>query len=128
MNKYFNKAIIGNGNILACLDEKAELIRLYYPYIDYYQNIDRYSMGFVYPGANKVYWFRDADLINQYYDGNIIYTKMHYNDVDVFIRDYCLIDKNIVVRKIKFNQKLNLFVYSKLNSSPNKLVSRNVRF
>ena len=35
MNKYFNSAIIGNGKALACLDEKAELIRLYYPNIDY---------------------------------------------------------------------------------------------
>ena len=38
MNKYFNRAIIGNGKILACLDDKAELIRLFYPNIDYYQN------------------------------------------------------------------------------------------
>ncbi len=128
MNKYFNKAVIGNGNILGCLDEKAELIRLYFPHIDYFQNVDKYSLGFVYPNSNKVFWFRDANLINQYYDGNIIYTKMRYNDVDIFIRDYSLIEKNVIVRKIKFNQELNLLVYSKLNSSPNKLVSRNVCF
>ena len=123
MNKYFNKAIIGNGNVLACLDEKAELIRLYYPYIDYFQNIDVYSLGYVYPNGNKVEWFKNLDLINQYYDGNIIYTKLKNDDVDVFIRDYCLIDKNIIVRKIKFNQPLSLMVYSKVHSSPNKLVS-----
>ena len=123
MEKYFNKAIIGNGNILACLDENANLIRLYYPYIDYYQNIDTYSLGFVYPNGNHVEWFKYAHVVNQYYDGNIIYTKLSMNDVDILIRDYALIDKNIVVRKIKFNQPLSLMVYSKVNSTPDKLVS-----
>ena len=123
MEKYFNKAIIGNGNILACLDEKAELIRLYYPYIDYFQNIDTYSLGFVYPNGDHVEWFKYAFLVNQYYDGNIIYTKLKMNDVDILIRDYALIDKNILVRKIKFNQPLSLMVYAKVNSTPDKLVS-----
>jgi len=123
MEKYFNKAIVGNGKMLCCLDEKANLIRLYYPYIDYFQNIDTYSLGFVYPNSNHVEWFKNANLVNQYYDGNIIYTKLSINDVDILIRDYCLIDKNVLVRKIKFNQPLSLMVYSKLNSTPDKLVS-----
>ncbi len=122
-SKYFNKAIIGNGNILGCLDEKANLIRLYYPYIDYFQNIDTYSLGFVYPEGNHVEWFSNANLVNQYYDGNIVYTKLNINDVEILIRDYTLIDKNIVVRKIKFSMPLSLMVYSKLKSSPDKLVS-----
>lgn len=121
MSKYFNKAIIGNSRILACLDEKAELIRLYYPHIDYFQNIDIYKLGFV--RENKVFWFSEAELINQYYDRNILYTKLKYEDTDILIRDYILIDKNVLVRKIKFNQPTNLMVYSKLKSSPDKLIS-----
>ena len=121
MSKYFNKAIIGNSKILACLDEKAELIRLYYPHIDYLQNIDTYKLGFV--RDNKVNWFSDAELINQYYDGNIVVTKLRYDDTDILIRDYILIEKNIMVRKIKFNQLTNLMIYSKLKSSPDKLIS-----
>ena len=61
MSKYFNRAIIGNSKILACLDEKAELMRLYYPHIDYLQNVDTYKLGFV--RNNKVNWFSDAELI-----------------------------------------------------------------
>ncbi len=132
MNKYFNKAIIGNGKILATLSKEAELLRLYYPNIDYYQNIHTYSLGFVHEGENKLYLFKDAEVINEYYDGNIVYTKLSYShdrkenqsfDTDILIRDYCLIDKNIIVRKIKFNEPLSLVVYSKLNSSPNRLIS-----
>ena len=122
-SKYYNKAIIGNGVVLACLDEKAELIRLYYPNIDYFQNIDFYNLGFVYDNANYVCWFKDSQVLNQYYDGNILYTKLARDDVEILIRDYCLVDKNIVVRKIKFSRPLSLMVYSKINSNPNKLVS-----
>ena len=121
MAKYFNRAVIGNSKILACLDEKAELIRLYYPHIDYFQNIDIYKLGFV--RENKVYWFSDAELINQYYEGNIVVTKLKQDDMDILIRDYVLMDRNVIVRRIKFNQKTNLMVYSKLKSSPDKLIS-----
>ena len=121
--KYYNKAIIGNGTVLGCLNDKAELIRLYYPNIDYFQNIDFYNLGFVYPDANFVCWFKDALLMNQYYDGNILYTKLSKDDVEILIRDYCLIDRNVVIRKIKFNRPLSLMIHSKLNSNPNKLVS-----
>ena len=121
MSKYFNKAIIGNSKILACLDEKSELIRLYYPHIDYFQNVDIYKLGFV--RNSRVNWFSDAELINQYYDGNIVITKLRYDDTDILIRDYILIEKNVIVRKIKFNQLTNLMIYSKLKSSPDKLIS-----
>ena len=47
MSKYFNNAIVGNSNILGCLTDKGELIRLYYPYIDYFQNIDNFKMGII---------------------------------------------------------------------------------
>ena len=121
MSKYFNKAIIGNSKILACLDEKAELIRLYYPHIDYFQNVDIYKLAFV--KENNVSWFSDAELVNQYYDGNIVITKLKYGDMEILIRDYILTDKNVMVRKIKFNQISNLLIYSKLKSSPDKLIS-----
>ena len=123
MNKYFNKAIIGNGNCLATLTENAELIRLYYPYIDYYQNIDTYSLGFVRPEISHVDWFKDMNLINQYYDGNVVYTKLSKDNVEILVRDYMLVDKNVIVRKIKFNQPLSLMIYSKLNSTNDRLVS-----
>ena len=131
MNKYFNSAIVGNGKMLACLDDKAELLRLYYPNIDYYQNIHTYSLGFTFDGENRVHWFKDAEKINQYYDGNIIYTKLKFEhskinrdfDIEVLIRDYCLLSQNVMVRKIKFSEPLCLMCYSKLNSSPEKLVS-----
>ena len=55
MSKYFNNAIIGNSKILGCLNDKGELIRLYYPNIDYFQNIDQYKFAIL--KDRDVRWF-----------------------------------------------------------------------
>lgn len=121
MSKYFNNAIIGNSNILGCLTDKGEIIRLYYPNIDYFQNIDKFKFGFLSNGNIK--WFSDGVTKKQYYEGNILYTEISKDDVEILQRDYVLPKKNIVVRKLKFSKKINLFVYSKLNSDVNRKVS-----
>lgn len=121
MSKYFNNAIIGNSNILGCLTDKGELIRLYYPNIDYFQNIDKFKFGVL--KENTINWFENATSKKQYYEGNILYTELKSNDIEILQRDYVLPSKNIVIRKLKFNKKVNLFIYSKLNSDVNKKVS-----
>lgn len=121
MSKFFNNAIIGNGKILGCLSDKGELIRLYYPNIDYFQNIDRNRLGIVSDG--RILWFDEANSKKQYYDGNILYTELNIENYEILQRDYILPNKNVVVRTFKFNKRLNLFMYSKLNSDVNKKVS-----
>lgn len=121
MSKYFNNAIIGNAKILSTLSDKAEILRLYYPNIDYFQLIDRFSLGIFYD--NNICWFKDGNLLKQYYDGNILYTELKVNDVNITLRDYILPDKNVLVRAIKFMKPSNLILYSKLNSGVNKQVS-----
>lgn len=121
MAKYFNDAIIGNSRILASLTSKGELIRLYYPNIDYFQNIDKNALGIV--KDNQILWLSDGNLKSQYYDGNIIYTELHVGEYEILQRDYVLPYKNVLVRTFQFNQNINLFLYSKLNSDVNKKVS-----
>ena len=122
MSKFFNNALIGNGRILGTLTDKGELIRLYYPNIDYFQNIDKNKLGIVHEG--RILWLdEEATLIRQHYEGNIVYTELKVENYEILQRDYVLPNKNVVVRTFKFNKKLNLFMYSKLNSDVNKKVS-----
>lgn len=122
MSKFFNNALIGNGRILGTLTDKGELIRLYYPNIDYFQNIDKNKLGIVHEG--RILWLdEEATLIRQHYEGNIVYTELKVENYEILQRDYMLPNKNVVVRTFKFNKKLNLFMYSKLNSDVNKKVS-----
>ncbi|MBQ9267730.1 MAG: hypothetical protein IJ217_05615 [Clostridia bacterium] len=121
MSKYFNNAVVGNSNVLGCLTDKGELIRLYYPNIDYFQNIHTFQLGIAYD--NQIAWLHNAEKKEQYYDTNIVCTNLILNDTHISQRDYVLPDKNVLVRKLKFSKKVNLFLYSKLNSDVNKLVS-----
>lgn len=121
MSKFFNNAVIGNGKILGCLTDKGELIRLYYPNIDYFQNIDKNRLGIVHEG--RILWFDEANVKRQHYDGNIVYTELNTENYEILQRDYILPTKSVVVRTLKFNKKVNLFMYSKLNSDVNKKVS-----
>lgn len=121
MSKYFNSAIVGNSQILGCLSDKGELIRLYYPNIDYFQNIDVFKAGMVLD--NNISWFSNAEKLNQYYDTNIVYTELKINDIEIKQRDYILTDENVLVRKYRFSKKINLFLYSRLNSNTNRLIS-----
>lgn len=121
MSKYFNNAIIGNSKILGTLSDKAEILRLYYPNIDYFQLIDKFNLGIF--CDNNISWFKDSELVKQYYEGNILYTELNVNGVNITIRDYILSDKNVLVRAIKFMKPSNLILYSKLNSDVNRQVS-----
>lgn len=121
MNKYFNNAIVGNSSVLGCITNRGELIRLYYPNIDYFQNIDMYNYGIIID--NKVRWLSDANLIAQYYDTNILYTELEMEDVKVIQKDYVLPKKNVMVRKLAFNKKVDMFLYSRLNSNINRMIS-----
>ncbi len=121
MSKYFNNAIVGNAKILGCLTDKGELIRLYYPNIDYFQNIDQYKFAIL--RDRDVLWLDCANLKRQYYEGNILYTSLEIDGYEILQRDYVLPKKNVLVRTLKFNRKTNLILYSKLNSDVNKKVS-----
>ena len=46
---YFNSLITGNSEMLACMDDKGELVRLFWPHIDYPQHIDRFMVGILCP-------------------------------------------------------------------------------
>lgn len=124
MSKYFNNAIIGNSHVLCTINDKGDLLRLYYPNIDYYQLIDIYSIGLF--DNNRIFWLKDGETKKQYYDGNILYTELYVNDVSVTLRDYVVPNQNIIVRAIKLMKPSNLIVYSKLNSDVNKQVSSTV--
>ena len=43
---YFNNAIIGNSGMLGCLTDRGELVRLFWPHIDYPQHIHKMLSGF----------------------------------------------------------------------------------
>ena len=132
--KYFNDAIIGNKNLKATFSKKGELLRLYYPTIDFRQFIDEFMVGI------KV---NDSRLINLVDDINNVYSQSYVEQTNILnteivntyfnlkiIQTDCVSTKeNILIKRYKFinnhNIKLNvdLLLHSRLLSNTNNNVS-----
>lgn len=104
MKPYINSLIIGNSGMLGCIDQRGELIRLFWPNIDFPQHIDRLSVGVIccdlWQGAS---WLSSEDWqVKQYYvpDTNIAVTEYVKKDHCLIIRqsDFAISDSDVIKR------------------------------
>ena len=111
--KYYNDAIIGNKNVRATLSKKGEILRLYYPSIDYRQFIDELTVGL------KI---NDSRLINLYNDINNVYSQEYIQDTNIIKTEIKNTYFNIKVTQHDIPLEVNLLLHSKLLSSKNDAV------
>ncbi len=134
MNKYFNDAVIGNGTISASYSKNGELLRLYYPTIDYKQFINFFNVGIKVNDSNIIYTHKDVNnLYSQYYveDTNILKTEIFntYFRLRLMQTDFCAVKENVLIKRYRFknentiNLDLNFLVHSKLLTDNNNQVS-----
>jgi len=132
--KYFNDAIIGNGNIAASFSKKGELLRIFYPNTDYRQFLDFMLTGVKVNDSNIIYLNNDINnSYKQYYtEGtNILNTEIFnsYFKLNVVQTDFVPIGKNVLIKRYKFENKNNIdlnvsfILYSKLLTDVNNQVS-----
>lgn len=101
---YFNNAITGNSRMLGCITDKGELIRLFWPNIDYPQHLDRLKAGiFVPEGSAGTSWLDSEDWTHsQSYiaDTNILVTACinAEKQLRVLQTDFAVPDRNVFVR------------------------------
>ena len=135
--KYYNDAIIGNKNIRATFSKKGELLRLYYPSVDFKQFIDFYRVGVKINDSGIIYLHEDINnRYNQYYteNTNILNTEIEntYFNLQIKQTDFVSIKENVLIRKymVKNNNKLDLnislLIDSKLLTDENNMVSGKV--
>lgn len=102
---YINNAVIGNGSMLGCISETGELIRLYWPEIDFPQHIEKMLTGFFDKNApNSTMWFSEGDHeVHQTYieDTNILQTtvKISRLSLQVIQTDFCVPDQDVLIRR-----------------------------
>lgn len=101
---YINNAVIGNGGILGCITETGELIRLYWPEIDFPQHVEKMLTGFFDARVpNSTLWFSEGEHdVHQEYleDTNILETNVHFFKLplEVTQTDFCLPDQSVMIR------------------------------
>ena len=78
MEKFYNDAIIGNQKMLVTYSEKGELLRIFYPNVDFKQWIDFFRIGIKINDSRIIYLHDDINNVyNQEYveDTNILKTR-----------------------------------------------------
>lgn len=133
-NKYFNDAIIGNGNVVASFSNKGELLRIFYPNTDYRQFLDFMLTGVKINDSNIIYLNNDVNnAYKQYYtEGtNILNTEIYnsYFKLKILQTDFVPVNNNVLIKRYEFENKntmdLNTIftVYSKLLTDLNNQAS-----
>ena len=138
MNKYFNDAIIGNNKIRAGLTKKGELIRLFYPNIDFKQFIEEFMVGVKVNDSNLIHLENDINNVYyQYYSEgtNVINTEIEntYFKLCIMQTDCAVIgEDNLLIRKYKLINRnaiplqVKLIVKSKLLTNQNNDIASRV--
>lgn len=127
-DKYYNDAIIGNKNITASYTNKGELLRLYYPTVDYKQFIDFFHVGIKVNDSSLIYLHDDVNnTYKQYYteQTNILNTEIKntYFKLQMTQVDFVPISKDVLVKKYTFKNnnfmdlELKFLIHSKMISS-----------
>lgn len=123
MDKFFNRAIIGNKNIVTSFTEHGELQRFCYPFIDGRQFVDFFHVGVKVNDSNIVYLHDD---INNAYgqefvkNTNVLVTDIEnsYFNLKIQQLDCCLIDRNVLLKKyvLKNENEIDLSIKFIVNS------------
>ena len=137
MEKCFNDAMVGNKKILSCFTNKGELIRLYYPDIDFKQHIDLFHIGVKINDSQIIYLHNDINNIyeQQYIeDTNILKTNItnKYFDLKIEQVDAVTLKDDIIIKKYNLKNEnnielnINFIVRSRLLSHINNPVSARI--
>lgn len=111
---YFNDAVVGNSRMLVCITSKGELVRLFWPNIDYQQHIENMHMGVFFTGQQYSTIWLDGESFrhSQAYikDTNIIETVCENTEkgLKVTQTDYVLPYKDVLVRNLKIENLANI--------------------
>ena len=123
--KYFNDAFVGNGKVTASFSKTGELLRFFYPTIDYQQFFEDFYLGLKINDSNIIYLHND---INNRYEQeyientNILITKIYnsYFNLEITQTDFVPINDDVLIKKYKFKNagtidlNINLLEYSKV--------------
>ena len=133
-NKFLNDAIVGNKNIRATFSKRGELLRAYYPNVDFKQFIDFFHVGVKINDSAIIYLHDDINnRYDQYYseNTNILNTEIEntYFNLNIRQTDFACLKENMLVKKYtivnsnKVDLNLRFLIRSKLLSDQNNMVS-----
>lgn len=132
---YFNNAVVGNSSMLGCITDKGELVRLYWPNIDYPQHIEKMNIGiFFNKQKNSTMWLNEGCFqhTQQYIDDtNILMTICENAGIGIKVTqiDFVVPEKDVLIRHYNIENKgtctldMGLMLYSSGITSTSEIKS-----
>lgn len=126
---YFNDAVVGNSSMLACVSADGELLRLFWPNIDYPQHIDKMAVGIFFPERrSETLWLESNSWLHeQRYitDTNMLETCFESRELGIRAvqLDFVLLKEDILIRRYRVKNMtkcavdIGFMVYSSVISS-----------
>ncbi|OPX45445.1 glucoamylase precursor [Ruminiclostridium hungatei] len=102
---YYNNAVTGNSSMLAAFSDRAELLRLFWPNIDYIQQFDKLLCGiYIKNTSGSTVWFNDHRCEHQQeylQDTNIIKSTItnYFDGYRAVIYDFVCSDTDVLIRR-----------------------------
>lgn len=132
--KYYNDAVIGNKKVTATYSNKGELLRIYYPSVDYKQLVEYFYTGIKINDSSLIYLHEDMNnRYRQYYteDTNILNTEIEntYFKLKIKQTDFIPMKENVLIKRYIFvnensiDLNIDFLVHSKLLSNSNDMIS-----
>ena len=110
---YYNNAITGNSSMLVCLSDKSELLRLFWPNIDYLQQFDKQLCGiYIKNKPGSTMWLNDYKCEHHqeyFHDTNIVKSTI-INKLDgykVIIYDFVHPHLDVFIRRFEIENQLH---------------------
>lgn len=132
---YLNNAIIGNSKLLTTLSSKGEILRIFWPNIDFSQNLDCFYAGLLFPKLTRTTCWLHEDMwkhSQKYLENtNILQTEILNETIGCSIiqTDFALKEKDIIIRNYKIKNtssrqyEFKFLVYNCFISNPSSLKS-----
>ena len=135
VKSFFNDAIIGNSRMLGCLSSRGQLLRLFWPNIDYMQQIENFHTGVCFNNQKALtVWLHNNrwEQKQSYIEGtNILSTVLSNSTLGLEITqlDYCLMEEDVLIRQYEIHNiskselDVDFIVYSSAITSVPEMAS-----
>lgn len=101
MKPYLTHAVIGDGRMLGTLSERGELERLFWPTIDYADQVGRLWTGLRFDDSDLL-WLHELPLLGQRYeaDTNVLETEFEWDGFRIVQTDCVVPGQDALVRQV----------------------------
>jgi oligosaccharide amylase len=103
---YLNDALIGNGRLLATLNSRGQLLRAFWPHVDYGQHIGSFTVHLADDESSQMESLHESESVIGSYlgDTNVVQFQYQHRNVKVHETSFAAPDFDVIVRHYRMGE------------------------